>query len=82
MTFLVSMAVEEDDVTEFVPLEGDEEGIGSFLGSICSQYDLGNLEASERTMKARRLKNKHLYLQELDIFLKIQGSTLSLRDGF
>ena len=57
-------ALETDDVdTEFVPLEGDEDGEGSFLGNICSQ--LGNLVASaDRRMKARRGKSKHLFLQE------------------
>lgn len=29
--------VEDDEDAEFVPLEGEEEGVGSFLGSICSQ---------------------------------------------
>jgi len=29
--------VEDDEDTEFVPLEGEEEGLGSFFGSICSQ---------------------------------------------
>ncbi|GKU87789.1 hypothetical protein SLEP1_g2130 [Rubroshorea leprosula] len=54
--------VEDDVVRELVPLEGEEEGMGSFLGSICCQ--LGNLDASERTKKARRVKSKHLSLQE------------------
>ncbi|XVE95576.1 hypothetical protein REPUB_Repub02eG0110300 [Reevesia pubescens] len=53
---------------KLVPLEGDEEGVGSFVGSICSQYSLGNLDAFERTMKARRVKNKHLFLQETNMF--------------
>lgn len=57
-------ALEDDLDRELVPLEGEEEGHGSFLGSICSQYSLGNLDASERTMKARRVKSKHLCLQE------------------
>lgn len=49
---------------ELVPLEGEEGGEGSFLGSICSQYSLGNLDASERTRKVRTLKSKHLCHQE------------------
>ncbi|XWS21705.1 hypothetical protein CRYUN_Cryun30bG0077400 [Craigia yunnanensis] len=64
----VLTAFDVDVVTELVPLEGDEEGVGSFLGSICSQYSLGNLDASERTMKARRVKTKHLCLQETTMF--------------
>lgn len=66
------MAVEEDIVTEFVPLEGDDLGVGSFFGIICSQYPLGNLDASERTMKARRLKSKHLCLQEPDMLSTLE----------
>ncbi|CAL5414616.1 unnamed protein product [Camellia sinensis] len=67
------MAVEDEDddvAIEFVPLEGDEEGLGSFLGSICSQYPLGNLDAfaTERTMKARiRVLSKHWCLQQPDM---------------
>lgn len=57
-------AVEDDVVKELVPFEGDEEGEGSFFGSICSQYSFGSLDASERTRKARRVKSKHLCLQE------------------
>ncbi|KAJ7006539.1 hypothetical protein NC653_005789 [Populus alba x Populus x berolinensis] len=49
-------------------VEGDEEGAGSFLGIICSQLDLDNLDASEeRTMKARRVKSKHFCLQETNM---------------
>lgn len=53
--------MEEDVVAmELVPLEG-EEGEGSFLGSICCQYSLGNLDASERRRKViRKLKSKPL----------------------
>ncbi|KAI3460541.1 hypothetical protein Pfo_017204 [Paulownia fortunei] len=58
----------EDVVTEFVPLEGAEEGEGSFLGSICSQlYALGNLDASDMKMRARKLRTRHLCLQEHDM---------------
>lgn len=60
--------VSDDLETELVPLEGDEEGAGSFLGIICSQLDLDNLDASdERTMKARRVKSKHFCLQETNM---------------
>ena len=62
----VSTALEDEVLAEFVPLEGEEEGEGSFLGIICSHE--GNLDASERTKKARtRLKSKHLCLQEPDM---------------
>ncbi|KAF5942396.1 hypothetical protein HYC85_020038 [Camellia sinensis] len=67
------MAVEDEDgdiAIEFVPLEGDEEGLGSCLGSICSPYPLGNLDvsATERTMKARiRVMSKHWCLQQPDM---------------
>ncbi|XVF39209.1 hypothetical protein PTKIN_Ptkin01aG0017000 [Pterospermum kingtungense] len=66
----VLTAFDVDVVSELVPLEGDEEGAGSFLGSICSQYSLGNLDASdERTVKARIVKkNKHLCFQETNMF--------------
>ncbi|KAD4584798.1 hypothetical protein E3N88_22399 [Mikania micrantha] len=39
-----------ESVTELVPLDGAEDGIGNFLGSICSQVtSFGNLEvASEK----------------------------------
>lgn len=60
-------------MAEFVPLEGDEEGVGSFLGSICCQQSLGNLDASERTMKATRVKSKHLCLQEPDMLNNTLG---------
>lgn len=30
--------VEDDLLIELVPLEGEEEGSGSFFGSICSQW--------------------------------------------
>jgi hypothetical protein len=56
--------LEDDADIELVPLEGDEEGEGSFFGSICSQYSFGNLDACERTMKASSVKSKHLCLQE------------------
>ena len=72
-------AVEDDVDTAFVPLEGAEEGEGSFLGSICWKEEaLGhNLDASadddeERTMKAitrTRVKRKLLCLKEADILM-------------
>lgn len=72
-------AVEDDVDTTFVPLEGAEEGEGSFLGSICWKEEaLGhNLDASadddeERTMKAitrTRGKRKLLCLKEADILM-------------
>ncbi|TKY56065.1 Wall-associated receptor kinase 2 [Spatholobus suberectus] len=55
---------EEEGATEFVPLEGEEEGEGNLFGNICSQYSFGNLDPSDRTTKARRVKSKHWYLQE------------------
>jgi len=58
------MVEEEEGVTEFVPLEGEEEGEGNFLGNICSQYSLGNLEPCERTRIARRVKSKQWCFQE------------------
>ncbi|MBA0738136.1 hypothetical protein Gogos_011544, partial [Gossypium gossypioides] len=60
ISVLTAFAV--DVVTELVPLEGDEDGVGNFLGSICSQYSLGNLDDSERTMKARREMPGELHL--------------------
>jgi hypothetical protein len=66
---LAFQAVEEEDVVkELVPFEGAEEGEGSFFGSICSQYSLGSLDASERRRKARIVKSKHLCLQEPNMF--------------
>ncbi|KAL6954108.1 hypothetical protein U1Q18_049680, partial [Sarracenia purpurea var. burkii] len=72
-------------VTEFVPLEGDEEGEGVLLGSICFQYPCGNFDVSESKMKTRRLKSKHLCLQETDMLncsleMNAQSPPLS-RDG-
>ena len=74
------MAFDDDNaVKELVPLEGDEEGVGSFLGSICFQYSLGNLEPCERKMKAkRRVKSKHLYLQEPNIFRLLLYSKINM----
>ncbi|KAI3736685.1 hypothetical protein L2E82_26642 [Cichorium intybus] len=45
--------VASEFVTELVPLEGAEEGVGNFLGSICSQLiSFGNLDvASEKARK-------------------------------
>lgn len=62
----VFTAVEDDDVvpTELVPLEGEEGGEVTFLGSICSQYSSGNLDPSERRRKVRKLKSKPLCQQE------------------
>ena len=54
-------------VMELVPLEGEEGGEGSFLGSICSQYSLGNLDASERARRVRKLKRKTLCHLELSM---------------
>jgi len=62
-------------VTEFVPLEGEEEGEGSFFGNICSQYSFGNLDPSERITKARRVKSKHWCLQ--DPFMIVCSVTLT-----
>jgi len=57
--------VEEVANTEFVPPEGEEEGEFSFLGSICSQKSLGNLEPSDSiTTKARRVKNNNWCLHK------------------
>ena len=55
--------------TEFVPLEGEEEGEGSFLGSICCQHSLGNLDPSNRTTKESRVKTKNLCLQEPNMMM-------------
>lgn len=62
-------AEEKDAVAmEFVPLEGADDGVGSFLGIICSQDAFGNLEASEETMKkAIRHNINNLCFQELII---------------
>jgi len=57
-------AVEEVASTEFVPPEGEEEGGWSFLGSICSQKFWGNLDPSDRTTKARRVKSSKWCLQK------------------
>lgn len=53
-----------------MPLDGEEEGVGNFLGNICSQYSLGTLDASDATVNATRViitNSKHLCLfQEAD----------------
>nr|GEW83642.1 hypothetical protein [Tanacetum cinerariifolium] len=51
-------------VTVFVPLDGADEGVGSFFGSICSQLtSFGNLDvASDRARKVIMLNNKILCL--------------------
>lgn len=48
-----------------MPLEGADDGVGSFLGIICSQDAFGSLEASEETMKAKRHNINNLCFQEL-----------------
>lgn len=51
-----------------MPLEGADEGVGSFLGSICSQDPLGNLDASDKTMKAKRVTSNNLcFIEQLDM---------------
>ncbi|CAJ1974300.1 unnamed protein product [Sphenostylis stenocarpa] len=76
-----SEAVEEVASTEFVPPEGEEEGEGSFLGSICSQKSLGNLDPSDRTTKARRVKNNNWCLQKPDIMIMSADITTTLYSG-
>lgn len=52
-----------------MPLEGEEEGVGNFLGNICSQYFLGTLDASDATVNATRViiaKSKHLCILHED----------------
>lgn len=72
----ISTALEEA-VTEFVPLDGAEDGVGSFLGSICSQlYALGNLVPSETKTRASKLKTKHLCLQETVMMSVMQHKSL------
>lgn len=80
ISFRFIFAVVEDVVTEFVPLEGAEEGEGNFLGSICSQVEAlgGNLDPSETTTQKSRTKIRQC-LQEPDI-LKIQQDFNFLRD--
>lgn len=57
--------VEDDLLIELVPLEGEEEGSGSFFGSICSQWTWGNLEASETSRRTEtRAKNMHFCLHK------------------
>ena len=57
--------MEDDEVeTELVPLDGEEEGAGSFLGIICSHNPSGNLDPSDTTTKTRRVKSKQWFLQE------------------
>lgn len=78
------MAFDDDDdvVTELVPLEGDDEGVGSFLGSICFQYSLGNLEPCERTIEARRrVRSKHLCIQEPNMFRLVLHSMINGHEG-
>lgn len=64
-----------------VPLDGEEEGVGSFLGNICFQYPLGNLEASDdemRRKKARRVKSKYFCIQETNMLKTEQGDDLGV----
>ena len=53
--------------TEFVPLEGAEDGVGSFLGIICSHDAFGSLEAWAETMKAKRHNINNWCFQEVII---------------
>lgn len=62
------MVLEEVD-TVLVPLEGDDDGVGSFLGSICSQEALGCLEACDRTIRANRLNSKNLCFKEHNMIM-------------
>lgn len=64
--------VASESVTELVPLEGADEGVGNFLGSICSQLiSFGNLEvASEKARKVTMLNNKNLYLQDPNMLIE------------
>ena len=73
------MAFDEDDVvTELVSLAGDE-GVGSFLGSICFQYSSGNLNIvrekwkQEEEWRARTcaLKNLTCFVFRLLLYSKI-----------
>lgn len=62
---------EED--TELVPLDGEDEGLGNFFGSICSQNSLGSLTAStsnsDNKMSAiRRERTRNLCLHGPGIF--------------
>lgn len=68
-----------DDVVdkEFVPLEGEEDGEGNFLGSICSQYSLGNLVPSDRKRRASRVKIKYLYLQDPSMMTTTNDTALA-----
>ncbi|QHO29872.1 hypothetical protein S83_024756 [Arachis hypogaea] len=52
--------------TELVPLEGEDEGEGSFFGSIWSQYSFGNLDPcdDDRTQNASRVNTNNLCLQQ------------------
>ncbi|GKB20232.1 hypothetical protein Tco_0854155 [Tanacetum coccineum] len=54
-------------VTVFVPLDGADEGVGSFFGSICSQLtSFGNLDvASDRARKVIMLNNKIFLLLDI-----------------
>jgi len=57
--------VEENLLTELVPLEGAEEGTGSFFGSICSQWTWGNLEASDTSTRNEKIaKKRHICLHK------------------
>lgn len=55
-----------------MPLEGEEEGIGSFFGSICSQWTWGNLEASDTSIRSeKRAKNMYIRLHKTnDVILR------------
>lgn len=65
MDFLVIL--KDDLLTELVPFDGDEGGDGTRFGSICSQFSLGNLDASDKTKKARRVSRKPFCHHEPDM---------------
>lgn len=67
------MVSRSNEDTELVPLEGEDEGLGNFLGNIWSHNALGILAASTSssgcTMKAtRRERIRKFLLQESDMF--------------
>lgn len=71
--FVYREEVEDDLLIELVPFEGEEYGIGSFFGSICSQWTWGNLEASETSRRSEKIaKNMHICLQQTnDVILTV-----------
>lgn len=61
-----------------MPLEGEDGGVGSFLGNICSQNSLGNLEASDddEIRRMKKEKSKNFCLRETNMLKNEEGDAL------